>query len=67
MQTESKTQKSGCAKLVYTCIFIYSSICPFTFDIIRFNLYGSRRLKVKIAQLCPILCNPMDYTVHGIL
>ena len=23
--------------------------------------------KVKVAQLCPTLCNPMDYTVHGIL
>ena len=23
--------------------------------------------KVKVAQLCPALCNPMDYTVHGIL
>ena len=23
--------------------------------------------KVKVAQLCPPLCNPMDYTVHGIL
>ena len=22
---------------------------------------------VNVAQLCPILCNPMDYTVHGIL
>ena len=22
---------------------------------------------VKVAQLCPTLCNPMDYTVHGIL
>ena len=22
---------------------------------------------VKIAQLCPILCDPMDYTIHGIL
>jgi len=21
----------------------------------------------KIAQLCPALCDPMDYTVHGIL
>ena len=21
----------------------------------------------KVAQSCPILCNPMDYTVHGIL
>ena len=23
--------------------------------------------KVKVTQLCPTLCNPMDYTVHGIL
>ena len=22
---------------------------------------------VKVAQLCPALCDPMDYTVHGIL
>ena len=25
------------------------------------------QLKVKVAQLCPVLCDPMDYTVHGIL
>ena len=24
-------------------------------------------LKVKVAQLCPTLCDPMDYTVRGIL
>ena len=24
-------------------------------------------LKVKVVQLCPTLCNPMDHTVHGIL
>ena len=24
-------------------------------------------VKVKVTQLCPTLCNPMDYTVHGIL
>ena len=24
-------------------------------------------MKVKVAQLCPTLCDPMDYTVHGIL
>ena len=23
--------------------------------------------KVKVAQLCPTLCNPMDYTLHRIL
>ena len=24
-------------------------------------------LKVTVTQLCPTLCDPMDYTVHGIL
>ena len=24
-------------------------------------------VKVTVAQLCPALCDPMDYTVHGIL
>ena len=24
-------------------------------------------MKVKVAQLCLTLCNPKDYTVHGIL
>ena len=24
-------------------------------------------VRVKVAQLCLTLCNPMDYTVHGIL
>ena len=23
--------------------------------------------KVKVARSCPVLCDPMDYTVHGIL
>ena len=25
------------------------------------------KMKVKVTQLCPTLCDPMDYTVHGIL
>ena len=25
------------------------------------------KVKVKVTQLCLTLCNPMDYTVHGIL
>ena len=24
-------------------------------------------VKVKVAQSCPTLCNPGDYTIHGIL
>ena len=23
------------------------------------------KVKVKVTQLCPTLCNPIDYTVHG--
>ena len=27
----------------------------------------SRKVKVKFSQSCLTLCNPMDYTIHGIL
>ena len=30
-------------------------------------MHLTSRLKVKVAQWCPTLCDPMDYTVHGIL
>ena len=30
-------------------------------------MYGCEIVKVKVAQLCLTLCNPMDYTDHGIL
>ena len=29
--------------------------------------FASLCLKVKVTQSCPTLCDPMDYTVHGIL
>ena len=28
---------------------------------------GTLKVKVKVAQSCPTLCDPMDYTVLGIL
>ena len=28
---------------------------------------GGKEVKVKVAQSCPTLCDPTDYTVHGIL
>ena len=28
---------------------------------------GCEKAKVKVTQLGPTLCDPMDYTVHGIL
>ena len=27
----------------------------------------NRKVKVKVAQSCPALCNPLEYTVPGIL
>jgi len=32
-------------------------------------VYGDRsgEKEMKVAQSCPALCDPMDYTVHGIL
>ena len=32
-----------------------------------YSIHFTRTYKVKVAQSCPTLCNPMDYTVHGIL
>ena len=32
-----------------------------------FQFWESLKVKVKVTQLCLTLCNPMDYTVHGIL
>ena len=29
--------------------------------------YKTLKVKVKITQSCPTLCNPIDYTDHGIL
>ena len=31
----------------------------------RENSRFSTKVKVKVAQLCPTLCDPMDSTVHG--
>ena len=33
----------------------------------EFGRKFGRTLKVKVAQLCPTLFNPIDYIVHGIL
>ena len=45
----------GVLTILYFCLF-YLSLCGAFF----------MSLKVKVTQLCLTLCNPMDYTVHGI-
>ena len=42
-------------------LFIHSSIDELL------DCFQLLKVKVKVAQLCPTLCNPMGYTVHGIL
>ena len=43
-----------------TCLKIYSYLC-------FLKIRDTRKVKVKVTQLCLTLCDPMDYTVHGIL
>ena len=45
---------------------ISSSATPFSFCL-QSSLASGWKWKVKVAQSCPTLCDPMDYTVHGIL
>ena len=49
--------------------FITSSyaLFPQNYSHIPFSPEYCNFLKVKVAQSCLTLCNPMDYTVHGIL
>ena len=39
---------------------------PWNKVILKEYWYCDLHVKMKVAQSCPILCNPMDYTVHGI-
>ena len=52
---------------IYTFIFYFvyqiliANNLPFT------SYENTESVKVKVTQLCLTLCDPMDYTVHGIL
>ena len=56
---------------IFNAIYLQTSIVCFPPPIITTLSLSSpiswmHCLKVKVTQLCPTLCNPMDYTVHGI-
>ena len=40
-------------------------MAKFSPNLIKYSLTDPKNLKVT--QLCPTLCDPMDYTVHGVL
>ena len=42
-----------------------SQLNPYQGNTVSFP--DSAKVKVKVAQSCLTLCDPMDYTVHGIL
>ena len=46
-----------------TTIIIFSD----SMNLIILDTLYKWKVKVKVAQSCPTLCDPMDYTVHGIL
>ena len=45
----------------------YMCVCVYIYIYISFCCMKENKVKVKVVQSCLILCNPMDYTVHGIL
>jgi len=56
--------------LFHLCMLLYIYVCVLLYIYVYIYVYiyiYTHTLKVKVAQSCPILCNPMDYTVHGIL
>ena len=50
-------------------LFSSSSLSAIRVEIINLSIISNktRKMKVKVNQSCPTLCDPMDYTVDGIL
>ena len=46
---------------VFVCVYM-SCVCVSVYMFVCMCI-----VKVKFTQSCPTLCDPMDYTVHGIL
>ena len=42
------------------CMYVCVCVCVYIYIYIK-------KVKLKVAHLCPTLCNPMDYIIHGIL
>ena len=63
------------SRMVATCfhyfenvILLYSGFyCLSENSVVSLTLTSLKEVKVEVTQLCSILCDPMEYTVHGIL
>ena len=56
-------------KILYTCLSLFWQL-PMSGQtrlLLPFFFVSHMKVKVKVAQWCLTLCNPMDCTVHGIL
>ena len=54
----------GLFSSAYLHDFQEEEVWSFTFT---FNSWMQKKVKLKVTQSCPILCDPMDYRIHGIL
>ena len=52
--------------MIVICLFDYISLTGEPPRVVASSLSLPQPLKVKVAQLCPTHCDPMDYTVHGV-
>ena len=55
--------------LLLISLFMSANICLMYkgAPVLGRSTYIFVKFDVKVAQLCPTLCDPMDYVVHGIL
>ena len=69
-----------CYCRVCVCVRVSAQLCPTLWDLMdcrpsvssgklcmQFTRQEYWKVKVKVTLACPTLCNPMDYTVYGIL
>ena len=68
-KTASKARSSPLAKLgdVHTVTNQGGGACILTKGLKKLAILQIKQVKVKVTQLCPTLCDPMDCIVHGIL
>ena len=54
---------------IHIYVYIYVSMCIYicVYICVSMHIYICIWSEMKVAQSCPTLCNPMDYSVHGIL
>ena len=68
MQSENAgCEKQLCRSPAVSLQEIFTPILSLSLLVRNMGFPGGASRKVKIAQSCPTLCDPMNYTVHGIL